>query len=58
MKRVFWSPISALVTGAALRLLFVLKFPGGSGDTVIYDQLATNWLKHANYAMEIGRAHV
>jgi 4-amino-4-deoxy-L-arabinose transferase-like glycosyltransferase len=53
MKRVFWSPILALVSGAALRLLFVLKFPGGSGDTVIYDQLATNWLKHGKYAMDI-----
>lgn len=53
MKRVFWSTISALVTGAALRLLFVLRFPGGSGDTIIYDQLATNWLKHGKYAMDI-----
>jgi hypothetical protein len=54
MKRVFSSPILPLVTGAALRLFFVLKFPAGAGDTVIYDQLATNWLKHAKYAMDIG----
>ena len=54
MKRVFSSPILALVTGAALRLFFVLKFPAGSGDTVIYDQLATNWLRHAKYAMDVG----
>src|SRR5215470_17762676 len=53
MKRIFSSPISALVAGAALRLLFALKFPGGSGDTVIYDQLATNWLQHGKYAMDI-----
>jgi hypothetical protein len=53
MKRVFSSPIWPLVTGAALRLLFVLKFPAGAGDTIIYDQLATNWLKHAKYAMDI-----
>jgi len=53
MKRVFSSPILPLVTGAALRLFFVLKFPAGAGDTVIYDQLATNWLKHAKYAMDI-----
>jgi len=53
MKRAFSSPLSALATGAALRLLFVLKFPAGSGDTVIYDQLATNWLKHGKYAMDI-----
>jgi hypothetical protein len=54
MKRIFSSPILPLVTGAALRLFFVLKFPAGAGDTVIYDQLATNWLKHAKYAMNIG----
>jgi hypothetical protein len=53
MKRVFSSPILPLVIGAALRLFFVLKYPAGSGDTVIYDQLATNWLKHAKYAMDI-----
>ncbi len=34
-------------------MLFVLKFPAGSGDTVIYEQLATNWLKHGKYAMDI-----
>jgi len=54
MKRIFSNPILPLVIGACLRLLFVLRFPAGSGDTVIYDQLATNWLKHAKYAMDIG----
>src|SRR5258707_1482278 len=49
----FLEPILPLVTGAALRLFFVLKFPAGAGDTVIYDQLATNWLKHAKYARAI-----
>ena len=53
MKRVFSNLIAALVAGAGLRLFFVLKFPAGSGDTVIYDQLATNWLRHAKYAMDI-----
>ena len=53
MKRIFSSPILPLVIGAAMRLFFVWKFPAGSGDTVIYDQLATNWLKHAKYAMDI-----
>jgi hypothetical protein len=53
MKRIFSSPIWPIVIGAGLRLFFVRKFPAGSGDTVIYDQLATNWLKHAQYAMNI-----
>ena len=54
MKRVFSSPILPLVLGAALRLLFALRFPAESGDTVLYDELATNWLKHAQYAMDVG----
>jgi hypothetical protein len=58
MKRVFLSPLTALFVGICLRLLFVLKLPAGSGDTVIYDQLATNWLKHGKYAMDIGGALV
>jgi 4-amino-4-deoxy-L-arabinose transferase-like glycosyltransferase len=58
MKRVFLSPLTALSTGICLRLLFVLKLPAGAGDTVIYEQLATNWLKHGKYAMDIGGALV
>ena len=58
MKRIFSSPILPLVTGAGLRLFFVLKFPAGAGDTVIYDQLATNWLKHAQYAMDVAGQRV
>ena len=54
MKRVFLSPVTALFTGICLRLLLVLKLPAGAGDTVIYEQLATNWLKHGKYAMDVG----
>lgn len=53
MKRVFWHSIVALLAGAGLRLFFVLKFPGNSGDTIIYDQLASNWLAHGKYAMDV-----
>ncbi len=56
MKRIFLSPITALFAGACLRLFFVLKFPGGSGDTAIYEQLATNWLKHGKFAMDVAGA--
>ncbi len=54
MKRFFSSPIVALLAGACLRLLFVLKFPAASGDTILYDQLAANWLKLGKLAMDIG----
>jgi hypothetical protein len=56
MKRIFWNLLFALLAGACLRLLFVLKFPAGSGDTVIYEQLATNWLRHGMLAMDINGA--
>ncbi len=54
MKRVFCNPFVALAAGLCLRLYFVLKFPANSGDTVLYEQIATNWLKHHVYAMTIG----
>ena len=53
MRRILSHPGTALLVGACLRLFFVLKFPAGSGDTVIYEQLASNWLKHGKYAMDI-----
>ena len=56
MKRVFLNPLVALTAGLCLRLFFVLKFPADSGDTVVYEQIATNWLKHHVYAMDVGGA--
>jgi hypothetical protein len=56
MKRVFLNPFVALAAGACLRLCFVLKYPANSGDTVLYEQIATNWLKHHVYAMDVAGA--
>src|SRR5215472_7031480 len=53
MKRIFSSPVFALVAGLCLRLFFVLKFPAESGDTVLYEEIAANWLKHHVYAMNV-----
>jgi hypothetical protein len=53
MKRIFSHAIVALTAGLCLRLFFVFKFPANSGDTVLYEQMATNWLKHHVYAMEV-----
>lgn len=53
MKRIFSHPIVALAAGLCLRLFFVLRYPANSGDTVLYEQMATNWLKHHVYAMEV-----
>ena len=54
MKRVFSNPLTALAAGLCLRLFFVLKYPANSGDTILYEQIATNWLKHHVYAMDVG----
>src|ERR1700682_2725520 len=56
MRRVFSNPITALAAGVCLRFFFVLKYPAGSGDTVLYEQIATNWLKYHVYAMNVGGA--
>jgi hypothetical protein len=53
MKRIFSHSIAALAAGLALRLLFIDKYPAASGDTVLYEQMATNWLQHHTYAMEV-----
>jgi multisubunit Na+/H+ antiporter MnhC subunit len=53
MKRIFSNPVFALAAGFCLRLFFLLKFPADSGDTVLYEEIATNWLKHHVYAMNV-----
>jgi len=53
MKRIFYSSFPPLFVGACLRLFFVLRFPAAAGDTLIYDELATNWVKLGQYAMAV-----
>lgn len=53
MRRIFSNSVFALAAGFCLRLFFVLKFPANSGDTVLYEQIATNWLKYHVYAMDV-----
>jgi hypothetical protein len=53
MKRFFSNPLLPLLLGACLRLVFVFKFPAASGDTILYEQYATNWLKLGKFAMDI-----
>jgi hypothetical protein len=56
MRRNFSSVIAALAVGACLRFFFVLKYPAGSGDSVLYEQIATNWLHYHVYAMNVDGA--
>src|SRR4051794_34168492 len=53
MKRILSHTVVALAAGLCLRLFFVLKYPANSGDTVLYEQMAANWLQHHTYAMEV-----
>src|SRR5215471_460576 len=50
MRRIFSHPVFALAAGLCLRLFFALKFPGESGDTGLYEEIAKNWLKEHSYA--------
>ena len=56
MKRALSHPLVALCAGLALRLFLVLKFPATSGDTPLYEELATNWLKHGVYGVTLNGA--
>src|ERR1700740_1126395 len=53
MKRIFSSSVVALFAGLCLRLFFILQYPANSGDTVLYEQIAANWLQHHIYAMNV-----
>lgn len=53
MRRIFSNPIAALAAGALLRFFLVLYYPAGSGDTVLYEQIASNWLTHHIYGMTL-----
>ncbi len=53
MKRIFSSSFVPLVAGLFLRLFFVLRLPAASGDAVLYEQMADNWLHRHAYAMEV-----
>ncbi len=57
MKRIFSHSVIALAAGLCLRLFFVLRYPVNSAsDTVLYEQMATNWLVHHVYAMNVDGA--
>ncbi|HTQ58684.1 MAG TPA: hypothetical protein VMI32_00545 [Candidatus Solibacter sp.] len=57
MKRIFSHAVFALAAGFCLRLFFILKYPvSAASDTVLYEQMATNWLQHHVYAMNVNGA--
>jgi hypothetical protein len=45
--------LCALVAGAVLRLWFIHAFPQIQGDTLLYADIARNWLNHSIYGRSI-----
>ena len=41
----------ATLAGVALRLVFILRFPGVSTDSFVYGDIAKNWLQHGIYGL-------
>jgi len=41
----------AALAGVALRLLFILRFPGVTSDSFVYGDIAKNWLQHGIYGL-------
>ena len=55
-RRTMLSILCALVAGAALRLWFIHAFPQIQGDTLLYGDIARNWLTHGIYGRSIPHA--
>ena len=53
MKRVFSHPVTAMVMGFLLRLLFLLRLPSTAGDTSLYETLSENWVERGVYGMPV-----
>jgi hypothetical protein len=53
MKRVFSHPLTAILMGFFLRLLFLLRLPSTAGDTTLYETLSENWVEHGIYGMPV-----
>jgi dolichyl-phosphate-mannose-protein mannosyltransferase len=47
-------PVLALTAGAALRLWFIHAHPQVQGDSLVYGDIATNWLTHGIYGHSVG----
>src|ERR1700760_3527400 len=51
--RTLLSVLLALVAGGALRLWFIHAFPQIQGDTLLYGDIAKNWLTHNIYGRTV-----
>jgi 4-amino-4-deoxy-L-arabinose transferase-like glycosyltransferase len=51
LRKNAWFFLGASLAALALRLLFVLRFPGIVDDSRLYADIATNWLQHGVYGV-------
>jgi hypothetical protein len=52
-RRTMLSILCALAAGTALRLWFIHAFPQIQGDTLLYADIASNWLTHGIYGRSL-----
>ena len=55
-RRGWLFPLVVLAAGAALRLWTIHAHPQIQGDSLIYGDIATNWLTHGIYGHSVGHA--
>jgi hypothetical protein len=55
-RRSWLFPLVVLSAGAALRLWTIHSHPQIQGDSLIYGDIATNWLSHSIYGHTVGHA--
>lgn len=50
-SRKWWLVLLALTAGAALRIWFIYAYPEVNGDTLMYGDIAKNWMLHGVYGL-------
>jgi hypothetical protein len=56
-RRSWWIALLALGAGAALRLYFLFAYPAVQGDSLVYGDIAKNWLLHGVFGRS-GGGHI
>lgn len=51
MRKHPWFFLTTTAAALALRILFILRFPGITSDSFIYGDIAKNWLQHGIYGL-------
>jgi len=55
LRRNPWFFLCVTLAALALRLFFVFKFPSIYGDSLVYGDIAKNWMNHGIYGLSTGQ---